>query len=302
MAVYDIISVPDYNNIRNIINPIISATTSGNTGYGQTAAAATAAVLGDSVTKTQWDNLRFDIVNCIVHQIGALPTIKTVNEGDTIVYNAAEPNYQYLTLATQAATNKFDLAAGQYAVESGTSKTYSSDWSTSVSLTITATFVNAAAARYFFNSGGKLRFTSSFTPSTSTQQNNAWRDTLAGAGTIVFGGNTPSTNFYTLTSTNQQFFTVSSTSTYAANNWKLYARCDIGNNSSGGATQVIITAVYTDGYVDPDVLSGHPATDNPPDGIVRGTIQFTSSHIRAVGALYPNLVANSFYIVAPTHS
>jgi hypothetical protein len=300
MPVYDIISAPDYNNIRNVILPIIGNGI-GNSGYGQVSPTSNV-VLGDFVTKTQWDNLRFDIVNAIVHQTGALPTIKTVNEGDIIVYGAAEPNYQYLTLATQASTNKFDIAAGQYAVESGTSKTYSSDWADSVSLTITADFGNAGAARYFFNSGGKLRFTSSFTPSTSTQQNNSWRDTLSGAGTIVFGGNVPSVNFYSLTNTDQQFFTVSATSTYAANNWKLYARCDVGNNSSGGASKVIITAVYTDGYVDPDIPTGHPPTDNPPDGVVRGTIQFTSSHLRAVGALYPNLIANSFNISPPIHS
>jgi hypothetical protein len=301
MAIYDLITAPNYNNIYSIINPVVG-TGLGNTGYGQTVSATAPVVLGDAVTKTQWDNLRFDIVNAIVHQTGSLPTIKTVNEGDSIIYGAAEPNYQYLTLATQAATNKFDIAAGQYAVESGTSKTYSLEWSTAVSLTITTTFANANAARYFFNAGGKLRFTSSFTPSTSTQQNNAWQTTLSGAGTVVFGGNTPATNFYTLTNFDQEFFTVSSTGTYSANNWKLYARCEVGNNVSGGASQVIITAVYTDGYVDPDVSSGHPATDNPPDGIVRGTLQFTSSHIRPVGALYPTLAASSFFINTPVYS
>jgi plastocyanin len=300
MAVYDIISVPDYNNIQNIISNVLG-TGSGNQGYGQKLSAPLPVALGDSVSKTAWDNLRFDIVNAYVHQNGALPAIKTVNEGDIIVYGAAEPNYQYLTLATQVATNKFDIAAGQYAIEPGTTVTYSNDWSDSFTSTSTLTFVNANAARYFFNSGGRVRFTSSFTPASSTPQNNSWQSTLSTAGTTIFAGNAPAVNFYTLTSTDQKFFSVSASGTYAANKWELFARCDIGNNSLGGATSITFTSVWTDGYVDPDVLAGMPATLNPYDGVVRGTLQLAITHLRAVGALFPDLIASSYYVPPPAY-
>jgi len=300
MAVYDIISVPDYNNIQSIISSILG-TGSGTNGYGQTLAAPLPVALGDSVSKTAWDNLRFDIVNAYVHQNGALPAIKTVNEGDIIVYGAAEPNYQYLTLATQVATNKFDIAAGQYAVEPGTTVTYSNDWSTSFTSTSSITFVSANAARHFFNSGGRIRFTSSFTPSSSTPQNNSWQTTLRDAGTTIFAGNAPAVNFYTLTSSDQRFFSVSASGTYAANKWELFARCDIGNNSTGGATKITFTSVWTDGYVDPDVIAGMPATLNPYDGVVRGTLQLAITHLRAIGALFPGLSAGSYYIPPPAY-
>lgn len=298
MAVYDIISVPDYNNIRNVINPVLG-TGVGNTGYNQTIA-NTQVFLGDSVSKTQWDNLRFDIVNCIVHQTGSLPTIKTVQEGDIIIYGAAEPNYQYLTLANQAATNRFDIGSGQYATESKGSSSYSTTWQNTLTTSFTISFTDANVARYFFNSGGKIRFQSSFTPRISNPQNNAWTTLLNAAATVSFGGNTPTVNFYTLTSADQTFFNLASTS-YASNRLEMRARCNVANNSLGGATSVTFTINYIDAYVDPDIISGHPATDNPPDGTVQGTLTLNVSQLRATGALYPDLVTNSFAITGPTY-
>ena len=298
MAVYDIISVPDYNNIRNIINPVLS-TGSGTAGYGQTAL-STATVIGDSVSKTQWDNLRFDIVNAIVHQSGALPSIVTINEGDVISYGAAQPNFQYLTLANQANTNRFDLGAGQYATETKGSSSYSTTWQNSVTASFTVTFTDGNAARYFFNSGGKIRFQSSFTPRVSTSQNNAWQTLASNMGTVSFGGNAPATNFYSLTSSAQTFYSISS-STYTNNNITIRASCNVPSNASGGATVITFTVIWTDGYVDPDVLAGYPANFNPPDGTVQGTLGLTITQLRATGALYPGLAANSFSIDTPIY-
>ena len=298
MPVYDTISAPDYNNIRLVINNVIGSGV-GNSGYGQAIRNAEV-FLGDFVTKTQWDLLRFDIVNCIIHQSGSLPTIKTVQEGDTIIYAAAEPNFQYLTLANQAVTNRFDIAAGQYATESKVSGSYSTTWQNSLTTSFTVTFANANDARYFFNSGSKVRFQSSYTPRISNPQNNAWTTLLNAAGTVSFGGNTPTVNFYTLTSSDQVFYNLTSTS-YTSNRLEIKARCNVANNALGGATSVTFTVNYIDAYVDPDILAGRPPNFNPPDGTVQGTINLTVGQLIATGALYPDLLPNSFAITSPTY-
>ena len=298
MPVYDPISALDFNNIKDVVLPVLGVG-SGTTGYGQVTLAPTT-VLGNTVSKTQFDRLRFDIVNCIVHQTGSLPTITTINEGDTISYGATNPIYQYLTLANQANTNRFDIGAGQYATESTVSGSYTPTWQNAISTSFTVTFTDSNAARNFFNAGGKIRFASSFTPRISNPQNNAWQTLLSTMGTISFGAISPAVNFYSLTSSDQTFYTLASTS-YASNYITLRARCNVPSNASGGATVITFTVTWTDAYVDPDILTGHPATDNPPDGTVQGTTTVSIGQLRPVGALYPDLVANSFLIPSPTY-
>jgi hypothetical protein len=293
MAVYDTIRTPDYNDIRNTIIAVMN-TGSGTQGYGQTISSGPV-YEGDFVTKTQWDALRFDIVNAIVHQSGQVPTITQPAEGDTISYGAAMPNYQYLTLANLANTNRFDLGTGQYASESGLSTSNALTWNASLASTVTASFSSHDAARYFFNSGGKIRFGSSLTSHLNNQQNNAWETLLSSAGTVSFGGNSPSVNFYNLTTSDQTFYSINSSTPYAANKWEIKARYN-------GTGLLTFTSVWTDGYVDPDVLAGNPPNSNPPDGYVSGTISLTVSHLRATGALYPALVANSFSAPKPSYT
>jgi hypothetical protein len=40
--------------------------------------------IGNTVTKAQWDALRYDIINIRLHQDGVVPVIATVNVGDPI--------------------------------------------------------------------------------------------------------------------------------------------------------------------------------------------------------------------------
>lgn len=44
-----------------------------------------------------------------------------------------------------------------------------------------------------------------------------------------------------------------------------------------------------------------PPNFNPPDGTVQGTISLTVGQLIATGALYPDLIANSFAITSPTY-
>ena len=295
MAIGDLISSTDYNTIRNKIINVMS-TGSGNSGYGQTTFSSSVSS-GNTVTKAQWDALRYDIYNALLHQTGSAPSITSVSVGDVIRFGASNPNSQYSTLSDTATINRFNLGSGQFLTDALGSQSTSTSWYQSRSVTATVTFNTAEQARFFFNAGGKIRFTSTRTGGSSVQQNTDWSNLLASVGTQTFGGGSPSINFFNLTSAYQQFYTLSSSSPYAANNYKLEASCNVANNSAGTANVLSFRVTWTDGYFDP----GPNTPQNPaPGDLVDGTLSLTMDAVRAYGVLQPTGTAGSFVTVGPS--
>ncbi len=286
MAIGDLISASDYNTIRNkIVN--VMGTGVGNTGYGQTTF-STPVSAGNTVTKAQWDALRFDIYNSILHQTGAAPSLVTVATGGVISYGAGNPNTQYDTLSDQAVSNRFDLGTGQFVTEAIGSESFTNSWYQSLSTTVTVTFNTAEEARFFFNSGGKIRFSSSRSGGTGTAQNSAWSSLLTSAGTQSFAGNSPDINFFSLTSSYQTAFNLTASSPYSANIWRIEALCNVTNNSAGTANIITFRVSWIDGYFDPG-----PEPSPPPGDLVDGTLTLSVDSVRASGVLLP---AGSFTI------
>lgn len=288
MPVNDLIRVPDYNNVRNTIVAVMS-TGSATQGYGQAILSSPSAT-GDLVSKEDYDNLRWDIVNAIVHQSGSVPSIYNPVEGELVRYGANLPIFQYQTLANLANTNRFDIAFGQYQTANKGSNSNSVSFVSSARATVTVNFATANDARYFFNSGGKIRFISSFSDTLGTAQSASWGPLLTVLSSPTppsFGGNTPAVNFYSLTSTPQTFYSQGTSGTYSMNRWTIQANCNVANNSGGTANQVVFTSIWQDVYNDP---GGGP----PPGDAVSGTMSLTVNELRAVGALYPNLIPASF--------
>lgn len=303
-SVGGIIEAADYNSIRNKVIAVLG-NGAGNTGYGQTVRIQSAPVSsGVIVSATSWSNLRFDIFNCLVHQNGTNPSIVSVSQGDVLRYGAAHPNNAYDTLANTLTSNRFNLGSGRFSTEA-LSSANSGDitWYSTCYVDITYTFNNADEARYFFNSGGQLRVSSSFTPSVTKAQTTSWANLLASAGTRGFGGQTPSsgfspmdgTNFYRLTSSLQTYYTVSASSPYSANNYRLQARCNVSNNASGTANIVVIRALFTDGYVDPPAA----AFPFPPEDSVNGTISVSTDMIKPGGTMQPAPATGDFTVKGP---
>jgi hypothetical protein len=259
-------------------------------GYGQTVQSSDV-FTGNTITKAQWDLLRYDIINIKFHQDGILPGIVTVNVGDPIGFGASSPNSNYDTLLETAITNRFQIAGSQSVVNSAASQTYTTPWSTSLTATLTCTFSTATEARYFFNSGGKVRFTTSLSGVSSTPQINAWTNFLASVGTQSFGAGTGVVNYYTLTNSFQIYYQSSLSSPYSANNYRLEARTDVANNSTGTATQLFLRVTLSDSYVDP----GAPA----PGDLVDGTLTLAASELKASGLLQPS---GTFAITSPSYS
>jgi hypothetical protein len=291
-----LIEAADYNQIRNTIIAIMG-TGSGNKGYGQTIMSSAVSAGTNRVTKQDWDNLRYDIVNARIHQTNTTPSIANPSVGDVIEYGASHPVFQYQTLATAAETDRFLIGADQFStlvISDATDTeitmpiTATGTWQVERSATVTIEFDTGDQARYFFNSGGTVRFKSTRDGGSSTPQNSDWTSLLETIGWVSFGGGSPAINFWSLTTTDQTFYTRSSTAPYASNKFSIKAKLASGSTSSlPNPTQVVFTVLWTDGYIDRDVVAGNPATTNPNDGTVDGNLSLFVEQTKAIGNLLP---------------
>ena len=335
MPVNDIITQAEYNSIRNKVIGVLG-TGSGNSGYGQPLN-STAVGLDSRVTINEYSNLRLDIINAWVHQAGSTPSTVTVSAGDTIRFSAVDaPVTTYDALANTLIANRFNVGAGQSAVaipaSSPRSRTYtggSDIWNSSISCTIDVQWPSANDARFFWNSGGQIRITSSRTGGSSTTQNTQWTSILSSAGTQSFGGNNPGTgtspmdgqNWYRLTNSFQTYYNLAGSSPYGSNSYNLQARVtDTADNSSGASANSQFRVLFVDNYVDPGVVAGSVAfpagtpvgsgtagggvqtatpADYPPDDSVDGTFSIAVSLVYATGVLVPGSLGN-FTVTQPT--
>jgi hypothetical protein len=288
-----VIEAVDYTTIRNKIIGIMGIG-AGQSGYGQTLLSSGVAI-GNTVTKAQWDSLRYDLLNARIHQDGLVPTIVTATQGQPIRFGAGHPNNQYNTQADTAITNKWNIGSGQFVIDAATSTTRSTSWNTSLSATVTVTFATSDQARYFFNSGSKIRCVSSRTGGTGSPQNSSWSNILDTAGTVAFGGNTSGLNFYNLTNSYQTFYSLTTSAPYTGNQYRIEVVSNVADNSIGGATQLIFRVTWTDTYT----YTGSGGSTFPDN--VDGTISLTVDELRASGTLQP-LGTGPFVITRPSYS
>lgn len=298
MALAGDIEALDYNSIRaNIIE--VMGTGLGTYGYGQSIVSNTVTT-GNTITAAQWTSLRYDVINALIHQTGTTPAIVLISSGDVIDDLASDPVVNYNSLTNLARSNRFDLAPSQSISSAIATKTYLSAWQNTTTLEFTATFLNANDARYFFNSGGNLKVTTTRTGGQLLQQNESWTQLLTEAGTQAFQATTdPRVNFYSLTDEYQTYFEITDSAAYADNLYRLSAKSDVEDNSTGTATEVTIKVELIDGYEDP----GLPA----PGDVVDGTLTMYLEEQKASGVLQPIDVEDggptgNFSIVSPTYT
>lgn len=315
-SVNGLVSVSDYNAIYNNISSVVG-TGSVTTGYGQPVN-STAKAAHSIISQSDWDLLRYDLINAITHQSGSA----SLTEIDTHQLISSSVVASYESLNTQAYTNRFNVANGQFLTVGANadgsvltaSRTYNGNsfvtpgvefWRTEISCSLTVTFPSANQARYFFNSGGEIRIQCARSGGAASAQNTSWTNLLNAIGMRSFGGQTPTTgtspmdgtNFYKLTSTLQTFYTGAASSPYTANRLELKAACNVANNSTGTATVVYLYVRFIDGYNDP----GPGGTTTPPGSIDAntGTFSVSVTEKRATGTLLPT---GTFTITRPTYS
>ena len=306
MPVNDKIRAPDYNDIRNKINSTYGPG-SGTSGYGQTLR-STPVNESNRVTVNEWGNLRFDIINAWRHIFGVTPTIVLPTISDTIRYSETfvpdsgasdEPVTQFDTYCNLISANRFTVHPSQSATSAAASGStvwpgpYGAFWTSRLQCTVTASWLSADRARYFFNSGGQLRIASSRSGGSTTQQSNSWTSILSAAGTIAFGAVVPEPNtspadgrnFYRCTSNYQPIFSGAGSTPYGSNSYTVYVRTPgIADNSTGTAATVEFLLDFIDNYVDP----GNSLYDTPDTiDAIDGTFAVNVSTLFATGVLEP---------------
>ena len=269
-----LITAAEYNGLQARIANLL-ATGSSSYGYGQSINSTAISTVPPSnpdptqgvITAAHWDALRLDITNIGIHQTGSLPNIADPAPGTLIGYGANYPMINYSTLLDTYTTNRFNIATSQTNISvKATAPTYTTKWYTEASCTATVTFPSAAVARHFFNSGGKIRFTTTRSGGTNNPQNSAWTNLLYSIGPQSLTGNTSvSSNFYTMTTTYQTVYQRSNSTPYSANYYKIEARTPgVANNSTGTATVVEFKVTLRDnysGFTNPWVTVPEPGVD-----------------------------------------
>lgn len=283
----------DINGIRTKVVNILG-NGAGSKGYGQTVY-SNSVTAGQVIEKGQWDALRFDIYNCILHQTGNdSPPLTDIPLNAVITDDAGDALKNYDYYSDVITNNRFDIAVGQFGSTPKVSDDTSSTWSSSATTELTVTWTDADDARHFFNSGGKIRITTNFTPNalSPTQQSNAWKN-LIDEVIIDFSARPENPiNYYSLTNSFQTYSQKSSSTPYSANYYGLKAKVDVPDNSLGTATVLTISLELIDNYVD----LGAPA----PGDLVDGKLEIFVSEIKGTTVLSPFNTA--WDITSPTYS
>lgn len=248
------ITASDYNAFVSTVNGVIGAG-SGSKGYGQSDLSTVSAT--DQITAAHWTALLTAVNNAATHQ-GTTVAIPGGSDtgypasGDTIhafdgsqTIGGASYSYDLSQAITDVDTNYQNVDAGQQTtLASQHTSTRGSAWggeagTASINTTVTVTFADANAARYFFNTGGEIHLTLD-QPSASNTQSQNWDAIFdTSIGTIKMGytgttrtgsGGTPSTTtgYYDLTTSYQTIFegTNIGSGAYSANDVLVQAKLD----------------------------------------------------------------------------
>ncbi len=232
----------DYNAIQAKA-ALVLGSGSGNYGYGQTVLSSSVGV-NSKISVTQWNNLRTDLLRARQHQTGTdlssqltVPTTSvTVTEADRAAYMQMADDATTNRLVTPPTTPIQQASVGNLV----STQTRTTSWNGVVQQTITVNFADGNAARYFFNSGGRMQFRSSLTGGSSSPggKDDSWATLLNAMQTIRFdyqetkstntGGNgITNTNYgyYNLPSANTIIFTKAvDGTTYYPNVYQIVAR------------------------------------------------------------------------------
>ena len=241
----------------------------GDRGYGQTAIlfGSPTVAAGAAITADKWLNLRNAIAALASHQGTAttlLPPASDFVAGQAIKAEAsATSSYDFATMIANVDTNRLNTNSGasMSLTSNALTITRASTWGAStggITAVATVTFPSENDARFFFNTGGEIRFNVSH-PTGSTQDNN-WNTALSSVGTIAFkahattragtGGTPASVGYYELTTADQTILSGAiGSGAYSTNSITVSARAASisGANGSKGS-QLIFTITLTDSH------------------------------------------------------
>jgi len=260
-------------DVNNPFNTGVNLMGSGSVsrGYGQTTFGSGVSV-GNTITANIYTNIRYDLLNASAHQNGTAAALTLASEtaGNPIVPTNASA---FISYANTVDTQRFNIGSFRAATSTYGGNSRTASWVSNVSATYSLTFSSAAVARYFWNAGGKIRFSSYRFGGAATAQNTSWSNLLSAAGVQIYGG----IAVYSLTTSNVSFYSTSAGSPYSSNNYSISARTNT-NNSSGGANIFYFVLNWADPYTDPS-----PGNPPAPDDLVDGTLGYDADIVYPSG-------------------
>lgn len=282
MPVGDKIRTTDYNTIQQRVADTLG-TGSGNVGYGQSVQSSPVTT-NNNITVNEWGRLRNDIINIYRHQTNSIPNTTVLPEtieDEFVRYSTSNaPITVWDTLSTTLQNNRVNaLPVGRFGSVLEQNKSSGTiTWASQAYIDITFTWASAEEARFFFNSGGRLRTRVSASTTDPETQSSSWVTFVGTVGTREWGGYFPNTgtspidgtNYWRSDGTERRFLNISNTVVrYTSNRYELYAK------KSGSTVTIRIRLV--DAYTDP----GGP----PPGDAVVGNFTAYASYTYGAGAM-----------------
>lgn len=299
-----VITAADYNYIQNITSTVLgtpSYLNSTHYGYAQNPLVASSLAAGTTqITAAQWANLRTDLVNAYTHQgligglsIPAVPTKAAAPTGSIV----ASEFQKYLAIANSIFANPIAVASsGQTSFVTLATQSRSTQWRSSITHTVTATWTSASALQGYFNAGGNFQFTASISGYLPTDPGYAksvdWNTLLTNMQTISFNSNSTtctgsyttiasSTGFYNLTpgaAAVNIFNKTTSSSTYTPNQYDILVALD--------SSSTVLT--FTIQFQDLSAPGGY-GIDEYVTGTVTSTIKTVYASGSYVASQYPTV-------------
>lgn len=266
----DPIRASDFNAFYTTVSSVYG-TGYGDRGYGALLLGSTVNT-GDVINAASWTALTSMLSTCITQQGSttlspSLPQNSLFVSGSTLVraHNSNAPTsdaYDFNIVATGIDTNRLTVDSSNLVLTPNVLvNAVGAAWSTTIDASFDVNFGSEDAARYFFNSGGKIRF-SARQPNVVSAQDTDWQNILVnkvgyltlGAHSLASTGNLSigsSIGYYELTDTPQIVFNGSNigSGAYSANDVLIYAqRGGYVGTRSGNGSLVRIRIVLNDDH------------------------------------------------------
>ena len=272
----------DYNNIQSKIAQVLGVG-SGTFGYNQTVLSSQVSV-NQKITAVQWQNLYNDLIAARTHQTGANETAN-LNYPTTSTTVKESDRAAYLAYASTVESNRLIVPpSSQATLETYNTSTRTADWNGTITHSVTLSFADANTARAYFNAGGNIQISASFSPNASNLKNNSWQTMLNNMGIVKMTYNaTTNTGSGTgvvasavgyqqlINSQTRIFQKATETPTYSPNRYEIYA------NLNATGSQVIFSIQFQD-------LSGQPNAPWGTDENIAGTLTSQIQGYRPSGA------------------
>jgi hypothetical protein len=293
----DVIDDADFNNARTNINKLMgnaadvttgTFTASSTYGWGQGGTGVTAVTAGETIDATSANGFK-DLQDDVQAMCAFLGVTVRANVG-TDVTSSTTIN---ATTWTNLMLNVQDCWNGRFSPSSRTvstdaSKTFTSSWTNTLTQETQWTFSSEAVCRGFFNGGGRLGVSGSYTGS-SGDQYTAHANRMSGMGDFYMGhddisasaGSGSSKGFYELTTSYQQLWIYYGASTPYSND---YIKIEGRVNSTTNPTVVLLKTTLVD------------ATDNVIDAAATGTLTLNCRRHQ------PDASGSGFSFAVPTDS